>query len=58
LVENMMLARGMFIPGWSDEEVERFKPVFREEIGKLRAFGVVGGRARIEMLAAVGVAWK
>ncbi len=58
LTELLMLTKAIFLPGWSDEEVEKFKPVLEEEITKLDAYEVVDGKARIGMLAAVGFAWK
>ena len=58
LVENMMLAKQMFFAGVSDEELDRAKLVFREELRKLRTFEEVDGGVRIGMKAWIGVGWK
>lgn len=44
--------------GYRDEEFERAKPVFKEELRKLRAFEGVDGQVRIGMKAWIGVGWK
>ncbi len=38
LVENMMLAKGMFFEGYSEEELVRSKSILTEELQKLRTF--------------------
>lgn len=58
LVENMMLAKQMFFAGYSDEELERVKPIFRGELLKLRTFEQVDGGVRVGMKAWIGVGWK
>lgn len=62
LVENMMLAKQMFFAGYDDEELERAKPLFGEELRRLRTFeelgGGSGGGVRIGMKAWIGVGWK
>lgn len=58
LVENMMLAKQMFFAGYSDEELERVKPIFTAELSKLRTFEQVDGGVRVGMKAWIGVGWK
>jgi hypothetical protein len=58
LVENMMLAKQMFFAGYSDDELERAKPLFREELRKMRTFEEIDGRVRIGMKAWIGAGWK
>lgn len=58
LVENMMLAKGMFFVGYSEEELERAKPILRKELEKLRTFEEADGGVRIGMKAWIGVGWK
>lgn len=59
LIDNMMLAKGMFFPGFTEEELERVKPIFREELQKCRTFELLGdGTARIGMKAWILSAWK
>ncbi|KAI9731228.1 MAG: hypothetical protein M1834_005421 [Cirrosporium novae-zelandiae] len=58
LVENMMLAKGMFFPGYSDQELQRAKSLLREELQKTRTFEKVDGGVRIGMKAWIGVGWK
>jgi hypothetical protein len=58
LVENMMLAKQIFFAGYSEEELDRAKPVFKEELRKLRTFEEVDGGVRIGMKAWIGVGWR
>lgn len=58
LVENMMLAKQMFFAGYSEEELERVKLIFEEELSKLRTFERVEGGVRVGMKAWIGVGWK
>jgi hypothetical protein len=51
LVEKIVLARQMFWAWYSDEEFKRAKPIFKEELRKLRTFEEVGGQARIGVKA-------
>lgn len=57
LVENMMLAKQMFFAGYSDEELEKAKPIFKDELHKLRTFEEVDGGVRIGMKAWIGFGW-
>jgi hypothetical protein len=57
LVENMILAKQMFFAGYSDEELNRAKLIFKEELRTLRTFEVVDGEVRIGMKAWIGVGW-
>lgn len=58
LTDNMMLAKGMFFGGYSDEEMERVRPVLKEELGKARTFESTEGGVRIGMKAWIGTGWK
>ena len=58
LVNNMMLAEGMFFPGYSEEEVERAKPLLRGELQQVRSFKRANGRVGIGMKAWLGIGWK
>ncbi|KAF2097662.1 S-adenosyl-L-methionine-dependent methyltransferase [Rhizodiscina lignyota] len=58
LVENMMLAKGMFFPDYSNNELEKAKRVLRDEFAKLRTFEKTQEGVRIGMKAWIGVAWK
>jgi hypothetical protein len=58
LVENMLLASQMFFPGFTDEEIEKVKPVFRQELQKLRTFEKFDRGVRIGMKVSVGIGRK
>ncbi|KAJ9663103.1 hypothetical protein H2201_005774 [Coniosporium apollinis] len=58
LVDNLLLIKEMFFKGYSDEELERARPVFREEVRELRTFEERDGEARIGMKAWIGMGWK
>lgn len=59
LVENMLLARGMFFPSYSGEEMGRVKPIFEKELRKLRTFEELeDGGVRVGMKAWIGVGTK
>ena len=58
LTENMMLAQGMFFPGFDASELETAKLVLREELRKARTYEETDGEVRIRMKAWVGMAWK
>jgi hypothetical protein len=58
LVENILLAKQMFLAGYSDEELDRAKPIFKEELRKLRTFEEVDGGVRVGMKAWIGVGWR
>lgn len=58
LVDNLLLIKEMFFKGYSDEELERARPVFREEVRKLRTFEERDGEVRIGMKAWIGMGWK
>lgn len=58
LVDNMLLAKQMFFTGFSEEEMERVRPVFEAEIRKLRTFEEIDGCVRIGMKAWIGVGRK
>ena len=58
LVENMMLAKGMFFLGYSEEELGRAKVLLKVQVRKLRTFEEGEGEVRIGMKAFVGVGWK
>ncbi|KAF4617030.1 hypothetical protein G7Y89_g15119 [Cudoniella acicularis] len=59
LVDNMMLAKGMFFGGYTDEELVEAKGILGEELKRLRTFEVDGdGGVRIGMKAWIGIGWK
>ncbi|RDL33705.1 Uncharacterized protein BP5553_08073 [Venustampulla echinocandica] len=59
LIGNLMLAKGMFFGGYSDEEILRVGLIFREEVKRLRTFEVLeSGVARIGMKAWIATGWK
>jgi hypothetical protein len=58
LADNMLLASGMFFPGYTDEELQRAKLLFRDELRKLRTFEEQDGLVRVGMKAWIGVGWK
>jgi hypothetical protein len=58
LVENMMLAKGMFFSGYSIDELESVKILFKDELQKLRTYEKFEGGVRIGMKAWIGVGWK
>lgn len=58
MVDNMMLAKQMFFSGFSEEELERAKSIFKEELSKVRTFEEINGRVRIGMKAWIGVGRK
>lgn len=58
LVENMMLAKQNFFTGFTNEEIEKVKPIFREELQKLRTFERFDGGVRIGMKAWVAIGRK
>ncbi|MCJ1431855.1 hypothetical protein MMC27_001210 [Xylographa pallens] len=58
LVDNMMLAKGFFFAGYSDEELGRAKELLEAEARKLRTFEEGEGGVRIGMKALIGVGWK
>lgn len=58
LTENMMLARGMFFSRFTKEEIERVKPILKEELQKLRMFEMVEEGVRIGMKAWIGIGRK
>ena len=58
MTENMMLARGMFFSKFTSEEIEKVKPILKEELQKLRTFEKFEGGVRIGMKAWIGVGRK
>lgn len=58
LTDNMMLAKQMFFAGYGEEELEKAKPIFKEELRKLRTFEEVDSGMRIGMKAWIGVGWS
>jgi hypothetical protein len=58
LAENMMLAKGMFFAGYSEEELERARPVLKDELRKLRTYEELEGEVIISMKAWIGIGWK
>jgi hypothetical protein len=58
LAKNMMLARRMFFKRFTDEEIEKVKPIFKEELQKLRTFEKFDGDVRIKMKAWIGIGRK
>jgi hypothetical protein len=58
LVENMMLARQMFFAKFTDAEIKKVKPIFKDKLRKLRTFEKFDGGVRIGMKAWVGIGRK
>lgn len=58
LVSNMLLFKGMFFKGYTEEEDAQLPVVLAEEIRELEAFEEEEGCASIKMVAWVGLAWK
>jgi len=58
LTENMMLARRMFFSKFTEEEIEKVKPILKEELQKLRTFERIEGGVRIGMKAWIGIGRK
>lgn len=58
LVSNMMLAKGIFFGGYSDEELRRAQPIFGRELRALRTFEEGEWGVRVGMKAWIGVGWK
>lgn len=58
MTENMMLARGMFFSKFMSEEIEKVKPILKEELQNLRTFERFEGGVRIGMKAWIGVGRK
>jgi hypothetical protein len=54
----MMLAKGMFFSKFTSEEIEKVKPILKEELQKLRTFEKLEGCVRIGMKAWIGVGRK
>jgi hypothetical protein len=58
MTENMMLAKGMFFSEFTSEEIEKVKPILKEELQNLRTFEGFEGGVRIGMKAWIGVGRK
>jgi hypothetical protein len=58
LVDNMLLAKQMFFNGFDEGEMKRVRPIFKEELSKVRTFEEIDGCVRIGMKAWIGVGRK
>jgi len=59
LTQNAMLAKGMFFPGYSDEELRKAEEILHGELRNCRTYEEVEGiSVGVGMKAFVGVGWK
>jgi hypothetical protein len=58
LADNMFMAKGMFFPGFDEEELVRAKVAFKEEMRSLRTYEEGDWGVRVGMKAWIGIGWK